>query len=103
MRRFCSKTSRFSESERQLAGAQRIAHLGSWQWDLSDGSMRWSDELFRICGFEPAAVPASHQAFLESIHPQDREYFRKSLQEAVDNRLPFGVHFCRIVRPDGSI
>jgi len=94
---------RIRESERQLAGAQRIAHLGSWQWVLFDGSMSWSDELFRICGLEPSTIPASHQAFLDRIHPQDREYIRKSLQEAMDNRHPVGVHFCRIVRPDGSI
>jgi len=93
---------RISESERQLAVAQRIAHLGSWQWDLSDGAMRWSDELFRIFGFEPQAIPVSYQAFLERIHPRDREHLAKALQEAVELRHPVGSHFCRIVRPDGS-
>ena len=64
---------RIDESERQLARAQKIAHLGSWQWHLSSGKMCWSDELFRICGVRPAAIPASYRVFLEKIHPEDRE------------------------------
>lgn len=93
---------RISESERQLANAQRIAHLGSWQWDLAGGTMRWSDELFRICGLDPAAITASYQALLERFHPEDRKTLEKEVQDAIDNRRPVAAHFCRIARPDGS-
>ena len=94
---------RISESERQLADAQRIAHLGSWRWDLPGGTMRWSDELFRICGLEPATGPAPYQAFLENIHPEDRAALGQDIRQAVNQRRPLAPHFSRIVRPDGSI
>lgn len=93
---------RISASERQLAVAQKIAHLGSWQWDLPEGSMRWSDELFRIFGLEPSAVPPCYDGFLERVHPEDREALAQVIREAVENRHPIGAHYCSIVRPDGS-
>ena len=93
---------RITESERQLSGAQRIAHLGSWQWDLADGSMKWSEELYRICGVEPGFTPASYQVFLDRFLPEDREMIKQALQDALDSRQPVGSHFCRIVRPDGT-
>ena len=93
---------RLAESERQLSGAQRIAHLGSWQWDLADGSMIWSEELYRICGIEPGGAPASYQVFLDRFVPGDREMVKLTLQQAIDHRQPVNSHFCTIARPDGS-
>jgi PAS domain S-box-containing protein len=94
---------RIRESERLLSVAQRIAHLGSWQRDLTDGSMQWSDELYRICGFEAGAVPASYEAFLERVVPEEREAIHRALKQAVDQRQPLCAQFCRIRRPDGSL
>jgi len=93
---------RISESQRQLSWAQRIAHLGSWQLDLSDGSMVWSDEWYRICGLEPGALPASYLAFLERFVPQERETVKGVLQDAVDRRQPVPSMFCRLLQPSGS-
>ena len=101
-RLFGEQNRRIIESERQLSSAQRIAHLGSWQRDLSDGSMSWSDELFRICGIDPGSIPASYQAFLDRLIPEDRQIMKKALKSAVENREPVSAHFCRITRPDGS-
>jgi len=92
-----------SQSERQLADAQRIAHLGSWQWNLQQGTMHWSEELFRICGSEPQPGSAPYQAFLERIHPEDRPVLSKAIREAVNGRRPLAALFCRVVRPDGSL
>ena len=94
---------RIAESERQLALAQRIAHLGSWHWDLPEGTMRWSEELFHICGMEPAAGPAPYRTFLERIHPQDREDLGAQIRQAVQRREPLAPQYCRVVRPDGSL
>jgi PAS domain S-box-containing protein len=93
---------RISENERQLAVAQRIAHLGSWQWDLPGGDMRWSEELFRIFGLEPAALPSSYESFLERIQPEDRDELTGALQGAVRNRQPLTALYCTLVRPDAS-
>lgn len=91
-----------SESERQLAVAQRIAHLGSWQWDLAGQRMCWSDELYRICGLEPGAVPASYAALLDRVHLKDREALRKGVDHALECRGQLEPLYCRLVRPDGS-
>lgn len=70
---------RVNENEREahlnqvlLAEAQAIAHLGSWDLDLAAGCLTWSDETFRIFGLEPQQFPATYEAFLAAVHPEDR-------------------------------
>jgi diguanylate cyclase (GGDEF)-like protein/PAS domain S-box-containing protein len=89
--------------EQQLARAQKITHLGSWEWDFVDGNTNWSDELYRIFGLVPASIPASYKGFMERVHPDDREVVKKVVQRALRRRQPIVSHDCRIVRPDGSI
>jgi two-component system CheB/CheR fusion protein len=60
------------ESEMRLARAQEIAHLGSWQLDLPDNSLTWSDEVYRIFGLAPQQFGATYEAFLDGVHPDDR-------------------------------
>jgi signal transduction histidine kinase/DNA-binding NarL/FixJ family response regulator len=93
---------RISESQRQLSWAQRIAHLGSWQLDLGDGSMGWSDEWYRICGLEPGTPPATYLSFLERFVAEERELVKDALQEAVDRRHPVPSMFCSVVQPQGT-
>ena len=94
---------RLVESERQLSGAQRIAHLGSWQKNLATGAMSWSDELYRICGLEPRSIQATHQAFLDRFLPEDRPIIATAINDALEVSKTPAHHFCRIVRPDGTI
>ena len=89
--------------EQQLARAQKITHLGSWEWDLVTGNTNWSDELYRIFGLAPASIPASYKGFMERVHPEDRAVVKKVVQKALRKRQPIVSHDCRIVRPDGSI
>ncbi|WP_224962935.1 sensor histidine kinase [Geomonas subterranea] len=93
---------RLAQSERQLTAAQRIAHLGSWQWDLDAENMDWSDEMYRICGLEPGSIPATYQAFLERFHPEDRNEVSDSLQGARDPHRQPGHKFVRVLRPEGA-
>lgn len=60
------------ESEQRLERAQEIAHLGSWELDLSSNQLTWSDEVYRIFGFQPHEFEATYAAFLEAVHPDDR-------------------------------
>jgi PAS domain S-box-containing protein len=91
------------ESEWQMKEVQRIAHLGSWQLDYDTGKLVWSDETYRILGLEPQ-TPASYAAFLEVVHPQDRERVERCYSEAVRSGSDGFENEHRILRgPDGEI
>ena len=92
---------RLQHSEFQLAEAQRLAHLGSWEWDGASDQVRWSDELFRIYGYEPGVVAPSYQAFLDLVHPDDRRLVQAAVEEAFEEGRSFSVEY-RIMRPDGT-
>ena len=86
----------------QLAEAQQIAHVGSWEWDVSKNVVAWSDELYRIYGFEPQAFSVTYEAFLERVHPDDRERTMQAVEAAYRTQQPFSFYE-RIVRPDGEV
>ena len=88
--------------ERQLAAAQQITHIGSWEWDVRTNKVTWSDELYRIYGLEPRSVEVTLERFLARVHPDDREHTMKNVRAALAKPGPFSYPE-RIVRPDGSI
>lgn len=98
---------RLRHSEANLAAAQRIAHFGSVELDLAnlddpgENSVRWSDEVFRIFGYEPGGVEVSRQTYFRSIHPDDRENVRMALDCGIHEAKPFAIDF-RVIRPDGT-
>lgn len=88
--------------ERQLAKAQTIAHVGSWEWDIASNRMAWSEELYRIYGLQSDGGTLHYDVFLQRVHPKDRDRVHASLTEALQNHQPF--HFeHRIILPDGTI
>jgi len=89
-------------SEAFLAEGQRISHTGSWSWNVSSGKVTWSAEHFRIFGFDPEKTEPSFQLFLETVHPEDRSFIERSLDQAVRARSGFDIEF-RIALADGSI
>jgi signal transduction histidine kinase len=91
-----------ARSEARLAEAQRIAHVGSWEWETATNKVRWTDEMYSIYGLAPAAFPGTYEAFLEHVLPEDRETTRTVVFDAYRNGQPFRYDH-RIVRPDGSV
>ena len=71
------------ESERRLAEAQKMAHIGNWEWDLVTGKAYWSDEMYRIFGRNPQELGPPYNEFLNYIHPDDRDYVDNALKKAV--------------------
>ncbi len=89
------------ESERRLAEAQRLSHIGSYEWDIVNNKVVWSDELYRIYGLDKDSFAATAQAFLERMHPDDRARALKVSADAKKTFQPFNYHY-RIIRPDGT-
>ncbi|RJP18692.1 MAG: PAS domain S-box protein [Candidatus Abyssobacteria bacterium SURF_5] len=87
---------------RSLAEAQRIAHLGNWDWDIEHNELLWSDEIYRIFGLTPQQFGATYEAFLDRVHPQDRDFVNRCVDEALRRQQPYSIDH-RIIRPDGSI
>jgi PAS domain S-box-containing protein len=89
-------------SEARLAEAQRIAHLGNWDWDIVRNKLLWSDEIYRIFGLTPQQFGATYEAFLTYVHPEDREFVERSVRKALYEGKQYSIDH-RIVQPDGSI
>jgi PAS domain S-box-containing protein len=89
------------DSESLLAKSQRIARLGSWSWDLTTSTLLWSDEHYRLLGYEPDGL-SSPERFLSHIHPDDRERFAIAFARANVDTTPFEMSW-RAVRTDGEI
>jgi PAS domain S-box-containing protein len=93
---------KLQEREAQLAEAQRIAGIGSWEWEVGTNEVVWSDELYRLYGLEPQSVHGTFESYLERVHPDDRDRVRMVIEEVVRTAGSFDFDE-RIVRPDGEV
>lgn len=90
-----------ARQEARLEEAQRLAHLGSWEWDIAKNRVTWSDELYRIFGLEPGSAPITYETYLDRVHPEDRERVRAAWRQAFQDHQDVANTY-RIRRPDGS-
>ncbi|MBI5916531.1 MAG: PAS domain S-box protein [Bacteroidetes bacterium] len=96
------------QNQQMMADAESIAHIGSWEHDLhnlenlSENALRWSDEVFRIFGYEPGGYEVSNENFYKAVHPDDREPIRQAAQNAIAENSGFSIDH-RIIRPDGEV
>jgi PAS domain S-box-containing protein len=81
--------------------AQQLANLGSYDWEISTDTNRWSDELYRIYGCDPQSFNASYEKFMSFIHPDDRERVKAIHEKAFQTLEPYEMEE-RIIRPDGE-
>ncbi len=89
------------KSEVGLAEAQRISHIGSWEWDLKSNTIEWSDEMYRLFGLAHGAFDGKLESLLKLIHPDDRERFVKNTEDNRSRAVPLPLDF-RAIRPDGT-
>ncbi|GAF93244.1 unnamed protein product, partial [marine sediment metagenome] len=89
------------ERERSLLEAQRIAHLGNWEWDIIENKLWWSDEVYRIFGLEPKQFGATYDAFLVYVHPDDRKLVEESVNKALYEEKAYNIDH-RVIRPNGD-
>jgi PAS domain S-box-containing protein len=89
------------ESEEMLRLALSAGQAGAFHWDLENMSMQWSEEYFRIFGFEPGSIEPTAEAGLSRIHPDDRQHVEAALQKAIEEGTHIDMIY-RLLLPDGS-
>jgi PAS domain S-box-containing protein len=91
-------------SEAYLAEAERLSHIGTWAWNPVTGkNLYWSEEQFRIWGFDPQQGLPDTETGFQRIHPEDRNRMRKEIRQQRDSsKADFVIDF-RIVLPDGTV
>jgi PAS domain S-box-containing protein len=90
-----------AEVKARLEEAQRMTRVGSWDWDLVDDLMWWSQELYQLTGQRPGHFEPSWTNFFELVHPDDRPEVRRQLEATLERDAPYWVEF-RVVLPDLS-
>ena len=75
---------------------------GFWEWDVRSGDLTWSETIYRQHGLDPEGEAPSFERYIETIHPDDRERFRQTMDETLASRDTFSLEF-RIVWADGSV
>lgn len=93
---------RARRSEKMLVDTQGVAHLGTWEWDISEPTATWSDELYRIYGLTPETYTPSYEAYLTMVHPDDRARVVEATNRVFKESVPYS-HDERIFRPDGTV
>lgn len=89
-------------SESLLNDAQQLAHIGAWRWDIRDGRLRWSEEIYRIFGLDPAGRAPTHDHFMALLHPEDRAKVDGMIDAALKGTGTYEGDF-RIVRSGGEV
>jgi PAS domain S-box-containing protein/putative nucleotidyltransferase with HDIG domain len=90
------------QSEANLKEAQKIARLGSWTLEIEKNHLSWSDEIFSIFEIDKNKFGATYEAFLDSIHPDDRDAVNSAYSDSLKTRQPYEI-IHRLLMPDGRI
>jgi PAS domain S-box-containing protein len=96
------KTNALYIEKQKLAEAQKIAHIGSWEWDILNKKMNWSDEFFLIHGIKPQEERLSPEILFMSVHPDDKNYVESIMQDIVEKGKQVAFTY-RIIRKDGAV
>jgi PAS domain S-box-containing protein len=93
---------KLQQSEASLAAAQKIAHIGSWEFDLVTNKITWSEEVFRIFGLDSTATEPTSAQLLKMCHPDERELFQQTVSLTISQGISYKREF-RFLHPSGQI
>ncbi|MCP4715847.1 MAG: PAS domain-containing protein, partial [Deltaproteobacteria bacterium] len=93
------------QNQELFNASQRITNVGSWEYNFQNGTTHWSDELYRLQGYDPAEIPPSLDRFMARVHPDDRHIIQNAYdthETHTPESLPQDLHY-RIISSDGTI
>lgn len=90
------------KSETLLRESQQVAHIGSWEFDLGNRVLYWSDETYRIFEIPRTQTGVTYEVFLNAVHPDDRELVDRAYNDSVKNKIPYSIVH-RLQFPDQRI
>jgi PAS domain S-box-containing protein len=96
------KTFDLIKEKAKLSLAQKLAHIGSWEWNINHNTLIWSEELYEIYGLKPEEFNNTSEEFLEKVHVEDRKFTKEIIESAYMTLEPFNFYH-RIVRPDNEV
>ncbi|MCK4815585.1 PAS domain-containing protein, partial [bacterium] len=86
----------------RLDQAQHQAHIGNWELDLLSNELHWSNEIYRIFEIDPDKFSATYEAFIDAIHPDDRDMVNAAYTKSLENKMPYSINH-RLRMADGKI
>jgi PAS domain S-box-containing protein len=86
-----------------LAEAERVAQIGSWEWDIQGNIVTWSDELYHLLGVDPATLRTTFEGGLELVHPDDRDFLKATIERARREGRPYVCEHRIVRRSDGAV
>ena len=89
-------------SEARFEEAQRVARIGTWEWNIATGDVYWSNEVYRIFGLTPHEIVPARWSFLNYVHPDDRENVKQAVAAALEENRQYSIDI-RVMRPDGTV
>ncbi len=91
------------QSQERLSRAQQTAHLGSWEWDFTTNKTTWSDENYRLSGYEPGDIEPTFEAFMDMVHPEDQPIIEESLEAIQNGERDQDAYQYRLILPNGNV
>lgn len=88
-------------NEQRYSLAQRAANIGSWDWNIISGDLIWSEKIEPMFGFKKGKFRGTYESFLESVHPDDRDFVIKSVNDCLKHKKRYSIEH-RIIWPDGT-
>ena len=92
---------KLQKTQSNLVAAQKLAQIGSWEWNVRDDTAIWSDETYRLFGMDKSDLGEHHKNFLDLIAPEDRENVDRALRDALDGVRNYDIEY-RICLADGE-